>query len=458
MTEQAPPLGTLPRERQSIPELHLQTKVRYFSAGLAAAESSFAFAFPSSDCSGPIPTGYTRIFIAYRSDSKSGTGSAADPFDGSTAQRFDTLLRTRSENGVTNLVVCIGPGTFETEGEHDYVIGVGHLNKAQPAGFTVNQGWRVHGAGMDRTILKLADLYLDSSTGGYLVGRIITTHDLDSQSVEVSHLTLDDNYPALKQRYKTALQLEAVVLRSARGGHWIHNIHVMNASGETTEAFPVEISSQARSQESSGNVVEYVTMDHWGSGKCTAIAIDNAIAEVRYNTVVGYQVAYGGWKMSGVRFHDNYAIQTPYGFNIDSLQNSGVVISHNQIVHPLSYGMVIGGIGQFSNFLISGNTITMASPAPWSTLYGLIFQGNVTGAQVTGNKIISDHSPPRGSILGLFEKGNHNTGNVVQGNQISSAFKHSLQGADCVYDNVNEAGAALRGLNNTQATACEPRP
>ena len=77
----------------------------------------------------------------------------------------------------------------------------------------------------------------------------------------------------------------------------------MNSAGESTEAFPVEISSDAKSPtESNGNIVEYVNMDHWGSGKCTAIAIANAVTEVRFNRVTGHQVAYGGWQMSDVSF------------------------------------------------------------------------------------------------------------------------------------------------------------
>src|SRR6185312_15015091 len=134
-----------------------------------------------------------------------------------TAQKLDAILRPRSEGGVTNLVVCIGPGNFQTEGTHDYVVGVGHLNKTQPGGFTVNRGWKIHGESMDRTILTLSDLYLDPSTGKYLVGHLISTHDPDSYGVEASDLTLDDNYPALKPRYKEDLQLEAISLRSNLG-------------------------------------------------------------------------------------------------------------------------------------------------------------------------------------------------------------------------------------------------
>lgn len=414
-----------------------------------------ASGFASADCGGRIPAGHTRIFIAYRTDAKSGTGSASDPFDGSTPQKFDTLLRSRSESGVTNLVVCIGHGTFQTEGVHDYVVGAGHLDKTHPGGFTVNRGWKIHGSRMDQTVLQLTDLYWDSSTGRYLVGRVISTYGLDSHGVEVSDLTLDSNYPALKPQYKADLQLEAVSLRSTLGQHWIHNIHVMNAAGEWTEAFPVEISSPARtSTESTGNIVERVTMDHWASGKCTAIAIANAVAEVRYNTVIGHQIAYGGWQMSDVHFHDNYAIDTAYGFNIDSLDNRGVVINHNQIIHPQLYGLVVGGTGQYVNFSISDNTIILASPDPLNTVYGLIFQGNVTGARVVGNRIIGDRAPLLARVFGLYEKGSQNTGNVFQGNQILSSFKHSLQGGDCVHGNVDQSGAALRGLGNTQSTPC----
>ena len=329
------------------------------------------------------------------------------------------------------------------------------LIKRKPGGFTVNRGWKIHGESMDRTILTLSDLYLDPSTGKYLVGHLISTHDPDSYGVEVSDLTLDDNYPALKPRYKEDLQLEAVSLRSNLGQHWIHHIRVMNSAGESTEAFPVEISSDAKSPtESNGNIVEYVTMDHWGSGKCTAIAIANAVTEVRFNRVTGHQVAYGGWQMSDVSFHDNYAIDSAYGFNIDSLINKGIVISRNQIVHPQSYGIVIGGIGRFVDFSISENTITLAGN--WNTLYGAIFNGNVSGARVTGNRIGSDQSSSSSNFVGLFEKGSRNTGNIFQGNQISSSFKNSLQGGDCVHGNVDQRGNAVRGLSDTQSTTCLP--
>jgi len=292
----------------------------------------------------------------------------------------------------------------------------------------VNQKWKLHGAAMDQTILKLTDLYLNPSTGKYLIGLIIGTYHLNSYGVEISDLTLDDNYSALKEQYRTNLQLQAVFLQSNQGQHWIHHVHVINAVGELADDFPVEIGSRVQSpMKSNGNLVEYVTMDHWSGGECTAIAIANAVAEVRYNTVTGYWGDYGGWYISDVNFHDNYAIQTVYGFNIDSLQNSGVRISHNQIIHPQSYGLVIGGTGQFNNFSTSDNTVTMASTGHWKTFFGLILQGNVSGARVTGNRIITDQSPPPANIFGVYEKGDHNANNVFQDNQISSSSRTRLK-------------------------------
>ena len=83
------------------------------------SENRFGFNFVGSDCSGSAPSGYSRIFIAHRTDNEAGTGTNSDPFNGSTAGKFDALLRARSESGVTHLVVCIGPGIFQTEGTRD---------------------------------------------------------------------------------------------------------------------------------------------------------------------------------------------------------------------------------------------------------------------------------------------------------------------------------------------------
>ncbi len=117
---------------------------------------------PSADCSAPaasLPKGATRVYIGLRNGQDGSGVSANDARDGSTVATFDTILRCYSEgcaNGgksgkpvakTENLIVCLGPGTFSTLGDYDYIIGIPHTN---PAGFTIGNGWKIHGAGRIR--------------------------------------------------------------------------------------------------------------------------------------------------------------------------------------------------------------------------------------------------------------------------------------------------------------------
>src|SRR5690349_18634075 len=131
---------------------------------------------PAKDCAinpPSLPQGSTRVYIGMR-NGKDGSGkSAADARDGSTVAAFDTVLRCYSE-GCTdsahpeksvarteNLIVCIGPGTFSTLGSYDYIVNVPHTTSA---GFTIGKGWKIHGAGQDKTPLKLSDYLANSET------------------------------------------------------------------------------------------------------------------------------------------------------------------------------------------------------------------------------------------------------------------------------------------------------
>ena len=374
----------------------------------------------SSDCTAKIvPQGFSRIFItsdgsaSHRGNQKSLGSTASDPYDGSTAEKFDTILRSRSEANQQNLIVCIGPGTFKTEGTYDFVINVPHKTAR---GFTLNRNWKIHGAGADKTILKLASFFADPvKHAGF--GMVLSTHDDGASGIEISDLGIDDNYPELKpaatRQGITQISLEAIHLRADQGGHWIHKVNVTHSSGETNEVFPILIASVNNKSSSlnSGNIIEYVTMSGWGGGQCTAIAIANALGEVRNNNVDSYQIAYGGWTLGKVWFHDNVSTNTEYGFNIDSLENDGVRITNNRIIHPQKWGIVVGGGGRYSNFEISGNTIEINV----ASVRAIFLHGNVTNALIEKNKFIAD-SPLR-SLNTVVSRGSGNTGNVERSNQ-----------------------------------------
>jgi len=444
----------------------------------------------SSDCSadaGALPAGASRIYIALRNGQDGSGATLADARDGSTPAAFDTVLRCLSE-GCTdannpqksvakreNLIVCLGPGTFSTLGSYDFIVNTPH-GSAQ--GFTIGKGWKIHGAGKDQTTVRLSGYLpitdaknpqnLPVNTG---INLAFGTNSDDASGVEISDLTIDGNYPELKSRSRQqglrALVLDAIHLRSDLGGNWIHDVNVMNASAEIgaidarDEAFPVWIASFSRAKVgvNRGNLIERVTMTkHFGT-VCTAIAVANALAEVRNNQVDGYQIGYGGWDLGETVFHDNIATNTEYGFNIDSLVNNGVRIENNQIIHPSKYGIVIGGEGTFAKFKFLNNTVKMEK----SGNVGFVFRGNVTGAVIMGNKIIADGgSGGRATAFRNYaanKQAGPNSDNRYQANQISGGMKlvfeaPSQKSQSCFFDNRDERGNPHKDLPNSQDGPC----
>lgn len=445
------------------------------------------------DCQGNtmVPPGVTRVYIGLGSG-KDGSGrSEEDARDGSTVAKFDGILRCYSEGcgdpatpqksvkKTDNLIVCLGPGTFQTEGAYDFVINLPH---ASSHGFTLRKGWRIYGSGEDKTTIRLASYLPTKSVPnpqnvpmGTALGLVFGTNSDSASDIEISGLTIDDNYPALKAQATRegikALNLEAIHLRSDVGRNWIHDIRVLHASGEIGainikwESFPVLIYSvkPGPSQDSNrGNVIERVSMSEYGGGPCTAIAVANALVDVRNNRVEGYTIAYGGWAIGPVRFHDNIAIATEYGFNIDSLANHGVIIERNLIAGPRKYGIVIGGGGTYDNFIIKNNTIQIEQTG----VIGLVFRGNVTNSVIQSNNILWRGKSSLGTMLfGATAIRNYssdqsgpNRSNSYQGNKISANLKITFNGPsrasdNCFFENRDEKGGLLEGVSNRKS-AC----
>lgn len=415
--------------------------------------------FPSRDCTGAVPAQFTRIFIGAPAPhgQQSGT-SALDPLDGATADKFDTILRTiadgqrptwgtQSQIAPENLVVCIGPGTFQTNGQYDWSIPEGHKAGANHVGFTVERNWKIHGHGAGRTRLVLAGYVRDRFTdmaGNPFAGGInvaIGTHSSDASGVEVSDLTIDANHDALNRLEGLPLNLSAVVLRSHQGGHWIHGVNVVGVSGDLGsvnihyESFPIFIwgdNPMGDFIESSGNLVENVTVTRPGSavfadqipgGPVSAIVVGNAVAEVRKNLVDGYNVAYGGWAMGPVWFHDNVAKNNRYGFNADGLNNVGVVLESNKFIHPSAYGIVMGATNEaqiFSRWKVLSNTVEINAP----NVVGMVLRGQVQSSLFADNRIFSDQPAPRNvTAIWSYPSGGQaaNFGNVFKNNQLDSS-------------------------------------
>ena len=455
--------------------------------GMANAQSAHL-----DDCALPgesLPQGASRVYIALRNGVDGSGSSMSDARDGSTVTAFDSILRCYSE-GCTdsqnsgkqvakteNLLVCLGPGTFSTMGSYDLIIAVPHTTAN---GFTLGKGWKVHGAGKNKTTVRLSAYLpitdpkdprnLPVNTG---LGLVLGTNSDEASGIEISDLTVDANYPELKSRARQhgirALILDAIHLRSDLGGHWIHDVNVINAAAEigeispSYEAFPVQIASVQRSrpEQNRGNVIERVAMSQHFGNVCTAIAVANATAEIRNNLVDGYQIGYGGWDLHGTVFHDNTAVNTEYGFNIDSLANSGVRIERNKIIHPRKYGIVIGGAGTFAGFQFLNNTIQLDKPGT----FGFVFNGNVTGAEISGNKILVEFFAGADATAfrnySASKQAGPNRDNLYQSNQIAAGMPVTFEGPsqksqNCFFDNRDEHGNPRKDLPNNHNGPCIP--
>ena len=445
-----------------------------------------------SDCEPEtrISLGFSRIYIGLRNGTDGSGKSPQDARDGSTADNFDRILRCYSEGcgdptnatehvkKTENLIVCLSSGTFRTKGTYDFVINVPHKSGQ---GFTVGKGWKIHGAGKDKTTLQLAEFLpmqsapnshnLPAHTG---MGVVISTNSDQASDIEISDLTVDANFPELKRRASQqgikGLNLHAIQLRSDRGHNWIHDVNVMRTAGEIGamdtkyETFPVwifSVGANSKPTDNSGNIIERVKMSDFGGGICTAVAIGNAVGEVRNNRVEGYQIGYGGWLLGPAYFHDNVAVETEYGFNIDSLANNGVRIERNQIIHPRKYGFVIGGNGNFTGFVIRDNKVQIDH---WGVI-GLLFQGGVTNTQVVGNSFLAEQFflPSTAIKSFLHGKGTPNSNNSFQGNTISDKLRITFsdrpkQPSDCMAGNHDEQGRPLRNMPDNHAATCTVLP
>ncbi|MBZ5508178.1 MAG: hypothetical protein LAO78_22180 [Acidobacteriia bacterium] len=451
----------------------------------------------SQDCTvSAVPAGFTRIFIGApaRGGQQSGI-SANEPLDGTTADKFDTILRTIAQGerptwgaqkniAAENLIVCIASGTFQTNGQYDWTMHLGHTQGSQ-RGFTVEKNWKIHGRGVDRTRLQLAgymqDQFVDNSGSSFSGGRnlVIGTHSENSSGVEISDLTIDANHDQLTPPGGPLLNVAGIVLRSVQGNHWIHNVNVIGASGDAGfrnvlyETFAVQIwgSDQGLDpHESAGNLIENVTVTKPGrpmtsgsppGGAMDGIIVNTAMAEVRNNVVEGYLIAYGGWAMEGVWFHDNISRDSHYGFNADSFTNNGVILQSNQFIHPARYGIVIGGGGPnhaFSNWSVLNNSVQLNAAGS----IGIVLQGQVQNSVFTDNTIQSDGGTARNQAAILsysFASGLENFNNVFQNNHIDKAMRVDFSqdpnfNTNCRFQNRDLQGLVRQDFPDNRSSKC----
>ena len=125
------------------------------------------------------------IYLAPRQDGLPGSGKKGDPYDVSTQPKFDALLR-KFYLAQKPVEFHFAPGTYLTLGEWGNYGG---------DNWAALSGWKFYGAGMDRTILKLAAYrYLKPADKFPDSGYVISQAPWGRSGIEVKDLTVDCNW------------------------------------------------------------------------------------------------------------------------------------------------------------------------------------------------------------------------------------------------------------------------
>ena len=113
------------------------------------------------------------VYLAVRQDGHRGSGSAEDPFDASSPDKYDRLLATYSNNTVFHYAA----GTYQTRGWH--------YRTRKSAGTNCKH----YGSGVDQTVIQLVGAN-DLTQDGIIFG---SDYDATADGFEVQNLTLDCN-------------------------------------------------------------------------------------------------------------------------------------------------------------------------------------------------------------------------------------------------------------------------
>jgi hypothetical protein len=312
-------------------------------------------------------------------------------------------------NTPENSVIHLLPGTYHTHGRWGFDGG--------PYGFVIKDGWRIIGAGIGKTILKLRHAYAPSGfIGRYnTVLRTSETGTGNFSNISVSDLTIDCNYSELAATFgESRLNLTGVYV-SGKENLSLERILVVNAagkmenqSGSQLEAFVIGLSTaDSSSTPATGISIRDCEVSSFQGGYCSAIGIygksANDIANPSVGKVSGViqncRVKFSPWTTgdalyaynisgaSGSVLQNNVTWNAMRGFNNDEGSSENLVIRGNMLlgISGQNWGIFVGAA---TNSVIEQNTIEIKeNDTTGITLAGAGYQG-VTGASdcvVRGN-------------------------------------------------------------------------
>jgi hypothetical protein len=317
----------------------------------------------------PSPTPSTGVWIAPRTDGQDGTGTLADPYNGSTATRLMSVINNYVPS---NTVVHFAAGNYSV------------------SNLTPKLGMKFLGAGKDAT-----NFFWNGEPQSGMISSYGGAH-----GAEISDLTLNGQQDVWGVTPMAVITFDCNDVK-------IRNVHVTNFKGGQSEAFLVSIFCETISV--TGAVIENCEIDHFipGTRGGTLLGLGHGgggdpaarVSGIVQNNYIhdcpglGIQGIHGGGTNSV--YQGNVVVGVDKGWYRDSFLASGSQVINNHFLNCTHYGIVsssnASGIDVPNNacdgLTVTNNTITM-DPTISVPVAGVLVVGSyVTNTQVYGNSV-----------------------------------------------------------------------
>jgi hypothetical protein len=341
------------------------------------------------------------VFIAVRTDGRPGTGTEEDPYDGSTQPKFDALMASFEPNTTIHL----GLGTFLTN----------VIPKTGPAAgygtaFFVQSGWRIIGAGIDRTTVQMTG---NLSTFTTDCQAFKSNSDAVTNNVRIENLTIDCNYAALSANAVTAngqKNFKSGGIQLFGNNITIENVHVIGQYGSfanSQESFAIALTGPNDGNGATNNVINRCIVDGLpsaftyggpfmisggGSGHATYCRVTNCLATGRNTGNVTDTFNSGGVNLANASccdITDNTFVDCVSIAYHDTGTADNISVFRNRLIRGCQgIGAVARGAGYSdTNWRIVGNNMNIQNRSGENV--GIKITGNTNSGHYIANNIIS---------------------------------------------------------------------
>jgi hypothetical protein len=390
----------------------------------------------------PAGTNVTRdIWIAARTDGLPGSGTQADPYDGSNADKFDALLH--GFYGVPNLGI--------------HLMGAGPFKTSVARRWTVQPGWVISGDGMYNTTIQLTG-NVAGMTG---VTAIVSDSNIATDNVTIRDLTVDCNWAELVLTADTGAVGEKHITVTAVGLYGSNNllerIRSLNSYGSVQnklEHFALFLGGSRFSDSTNGVIKDCraelpqgtygnpFCLSGWNQSApfyklinskvvgCTAVGVKNGLSSgftsggVNFASVKNCQIDSNSFTdcfgaaytdsgtVENLDITNNTVIRGWQAVGIQSAflpkQDINIIGNYFDIQNRNPYGAncgIVNGFGQTSNLTIAENTIVLEQTGGGYAQYWGIMLFYMNNAAVYNNTV--------GTITGYGVLGNGATGSGI---------------------------------------------